>query len=93
MMPVLQGRGAPASSLRSSPVLTRQAAAHPARVGARHPGLPAHRWGWPYPDRRRNHSYIRVEWQMTELNGRFYLAPPKEGSRRDVDIPRWLFDL
>jgi hypothetical protein len=30
---------------------------------------------------------------MIELNGKFYLAPPKEGSRRDVDIPRWLFDL
>jgi integrase len=43
--------------------------------------------------RRRNHCYIRVEWQMIELNGKFYLAPPKEGSRRDVDIPRWLFDL
>jgi hypothetical protein len=34
-----------------------------------------------------------VEWQMIEVNGKFYLAPPKEGSRRDVDIPRWLFDL
>ena len=45
------------------------------------------------PDRRRNHFYIRVEWQMIELNGKFYLAPPKEGSRRDVDIPRWLFAL
>jgi hypothetical protein len=45
------------------------------------------------PDRRRNHSYIRVEWQMIELNGKFYLAPPKEGSWRDVDIPPWLFDL
>jgi len=30
---------------------------------------------------------------MVELNGKFHLAPPKEGSRRDVDIPRWLFDL
>jgi hypothetical protein len=45
------------------------------------------------PDRRRNHSYIRVEWQMIELNGKFYLAPPKEGSRRNVDIPGWLFAL
>ncbi len=45
------------------------------------------------PDRRRNHFYIRVEWQMIELNGKFYLAPPKEGSRRDVDIPGWLFTL
>ncbi len=45
------------------------------------------------PDHRRNHSYIRVEWQMIELNGKFYLAPPHEGSRRDVDIPSWLFDL
>jgi integrase len=45
------------------------------------------------PDRRRSHSYIRVEWQMIELNGKMYLAPPKEGSRRDVDIPRWLSDL
>ncbi len=45
------------------------------------------------PDRRRNHSYIRVEWQLVELNGKFYLAPPKEGSRRDVDIPGWLFAL
>ena len=45
------------------------------------------------PDRRRSHFYIRVEWQMVELNGKLFLAPPKEGSRRDVDIPRWLFDL
>src|SRR6266542_948152 len=30
---------------------------------------------------------------MIELNGKFYLAPPKEGSRRDVDIPGWLFTL
>ena len=45
------------------------------------------------PDRRRNHSYIRVEWQMIELNGKFYLASPKEGSRRDVDIPGWLYAL
>ena len=45
------------------------------------------------PDRRRNHHYIRVEWQLVELNGKFYLAPPKDGSRRDVDIPEWLFVL
>ena len=45
------------------------------------------------PDRRRNHSYVRVEWQMIELNGKFYLAPPKDGSRRDVDVPGWLFAL
>ena len=45
------------------------------------------------PDHRRDHPYIRVEWQLVELNGKFYLAPPKEGSRRDVDIPDWLFDL
>jgi hypothetical protein len=30
---------------------------------------------------------------MVELNGKFYLAPPKDGSRRDIDIPSWLFDL
>jgi len=36
------------------------------------------------PDRRRNHHYIRVEWQLLELNGKFYLAPPKDGSRRHV---------
>jgi hypothetical protein len=30
---------------------------------------------------------------MIELNGKFYLAPPKEGSRRDVDIPGWLFTV
>jgi len=45
------------------------------------------------PDHRRDHPYIRVEWQLVELNGKFYLAPPKEGSRRDVVIPGWLFDL
>ncbi len=45
------------------------------------------------PDRRRSHHYIRVEWQLVELNGKFYLAPPKDGSRRDVDIPEWLFAL
>jgi integrase len=45
------------------------------------------------PDRRRNHPYIRVEWQMVELNGTFYLAPPKDSSRRDIDIPTWLFTL
>jgi integrase len=45
------------------------------------------------PDRRRNHYYIRVEWQLVELNGKFYLAPPKDGSRRDIDIPEWLFNL
>jgi integrase len=45
------------------------------------------------PDRRRNHHYIRVEWQLVELAGKFYLAPPKDGSRRDVDIPEWLFAL
>jgi hypothetical protein len=25
------------------------------------------------PDQRRNHHYIRVEWQLIELNGKFYL--------------------
>jgi len=45
------------------------------------------------PDHRRNHPYIRVEWQLVELNGKFYLAPPKDGSRRDVDLPDWLFTL
>ena len=45
------------------------------------------------PDQRRSHHYIRVEWQLIELNGKFYLAPPKDGSRRDIDIPAWLFDL
>jgi integrase len=45
------------------------------------------------PDQRRSGPYIRVEWQLIELNGTFYLAPPKEGSRRDVDIPGWLFEL
>jgi hypothetical protein len=34
-----------------------------------------------------------IEWLLVELNGKFYLAPTKEGSRRDVDIPGWLFDL
>ena len=45
------------------------------------------------PDHRRGHHYIRVEWQLIELSGKFYLAPPKDGSRRDVDIPEWLYEL
>ena len=51
------------------------------------------RAGHRAPDRRRNHHYIRVEWPLVELNGKFYLAPPKDGSRRDIDIPEWLFAL
>ena len=44
-------------------------------------------------DHRRDHPCIGVEWQLAELNGNFCLSPAKEGSRRGVDIPGWLFDL
>jgi integrase len=37
---------------------------------------------------------IRAEWQLYELdNGQLYRCPPKDGSRRTVDVPDWLGGL
>lgn len=36
---------------------------------------------------------IRIDWQLVEAGGRFYLGPPKDDSNRDVDIPPFLQDL
>lgn len=33
---------------------------------------------------------IRVDWQLIEEGGKFYLGPPKDDSNRDVDIPPFL---
>lgn len=37
------------------------------------------------PDRRRKNHYIRVEWQLVELNGKFYLAPPRTAQVVEID--------
>ncbi|MFC7103874.1 hypothetical protein ACFQQB_27720 [Nonomuraea rubra] len=36
---------------------------------------------------------MRIDWQLVEDGGRFYLAPPKDDSNRDVDLPTFLQDL
>jgi integrase len=36
---------------------------------------------------------IHIEWKLYELNGRFYLGRPKDGSIRDADIPPFLSAL
>jgi integrase len=36
---------------------------------------------------------IRVDWQLIEAGGDFYLGPPKDDSNRDVDIPPFLQGL
>lgn len=36
---------------------------------------------------------IRVDWQLIESGGDFYLGPPKDDSNRDVDIPPFLQGL
>ncbi|MEO3869430.1 hypothetical protein ABGB18_11410 [Nonomuraea sp. B12E4] len=36
---------------------------------------------------------IRVDWQLIEDGGKFYLGPPKDDSNRDVDIPPFLQSL
>ncbi|MBN6054578.1 hypothetical protein JYK22_21730, partial [Nonomuraea sp. RK-328] len=33
---------------------------------------------------------IRIDWQLIEVDGKFYLGPPKDDSNRDVDIPPFL---
>lgn len=37
---------------------------------------------------------VRVEWQLYELDsGLFHRCPPKDGSRRTIDVPGWLAAL
>lgn len=36
---------------------------------------------------------IRVDWQLVEHRGRFFLGPPKDDSHRDIDLPPFLDDL
>ncbi|MFB4280782.1 hypothetical protein ACBJ59_36220 [Nonomuraea sp. MTCD27] len=36
---------------------------------------------------------VRVDWQLIEDGGKFYLGPPKDDSNRDVDLPPFLQDL
>jgi integrase len=36
---------------------------------------------------------IRVDWQMEEIGGRWYLLPPKDDSHRTLDSPRFLQQL
>lgn len=36
---------------------------------------------------------VRVDWQLIEDGGKFYLGPPKDDSNRDVDIPPFLQTL
>lgn len=37
---------------------------------------------------------VRVEWQLYELDtGQFLRCPPKDESRRTIDVPDWLTDL
>jgi integrase len=36
---------------------------------------------------------IRIDWQLVEDAGRFYLLPPKDDSHRDADIPPFLQGL
>lgn len=33
---------------------------------------------------------IRIDWQLVEAEGDFYLGPPKDDSNRDVDLPPFL---
>ncbi|TYB69644.1 tyrosine-type recombinase/integrase [Nonomuraea sp. PA05] len=36
---------------------------------------------------------LRVDWQLIEDGGKFYLGPPKDDSNRDVDLPPFLQEL
>lgn len=36
---------------------------------------------------------IRVDWQLEEVGGKFFLLPPKDDSNRDVDTPPFLSGL
>lgn len=36
---------------------------------------------------------IRIWWQLAEVNGVFVKTPPKDGSRRTIDIPPFLWNL
>ncbi|GAA1015811.1 integrase [Acrocarpospora pleiomorpha] len=38
-------------------------------------------------------SAVRIDWQLVEDKGRFYRLPPKDDSRRTVDIPPFLSSL
>lgn len=38
-------------------------------------------------------SHVRVDQQLMELAGRFYLLPPKDDSHRNIDLPPFLADL
>ncbi|MGW4406585.1 hypothetical protein ACWEJ6_21325 [Nonomuraea sp. NPDC004702] len=36
---------------------------------------------------------LRIDWQLIEDSGKFYLGPPKDDSNRDVDLPAFLQSL
>ncbi|MEV4247027.1 hypothetical protein AB0J63_26885 [Streptosporangium canum] len=36
---------------------------------------------------------MRVDWQMVEVGGKFYLLPPKDDSNRPIDLPPFLAEL
>ncbi|RBO91376.1 LacI family DNA-binding transcriptional regulator [Nocardia puris] len=36
---------------------------------------------------------LRIEWQLLEVDGRLYRDVPKDESRRNIDLPHWLWQL
>ena len=44
-------------------------------------------------ERTKTRHTLRVEWQLSEVEGTFYKDPPKENSRRDIDLPDFLWLL
>lgn len=38
-------------------------------------------------------GHIRIDWQLVELKGGFYLLPPKDDSNRDIHLPQFLAGL
>ncbi|MGW5518732.1 tyrosine-type recombinase/integrase [Nocardia africana] len=42
-----------------------------------------------HPTRRQ----LRVEWQLAEVRSKLIRVPPKDDSRRDIDVPMFLWDL
>jgi len=39
------------------------------------------------PDHRHDHPCVGVEWQLVELNGKFYLARPREAPGETSTFP------
>ncbi|MFF3567937.1 LacI family DNA-binding transcriptional regulator [Nocardia jiangxiensis] len=44
-------------------------------------------------ERAKTRHTLRVHWQLCEIDGKFYKEPLKENSRRDIDLPHFLWLL